>query len=156
MTGWRWSAFSVDGKDGDWGQFIAWDPVAGKAAWRIPEKFMVMSGALATAGDLVFYGTTRWLVQGGRRAHRQGAVAAEAVERRHRPADDLPRSGRYAICRDRQRRRRRGRRAGRARRLSRARLDAYVFSIDGKNPTGQLAATNPTRSPQAQAPGGGR
>lgn len=50
--------FSVDGKDGDWGQFIAWDPVAGKAAWRIPEKFMVMSGALATAGNLVFYGTT--------------------------------------------------------------------------------------------------
>ncbi len=50
--------FSVDGKDGDWGQFIAWDPVAGKAAWRIPEKFMVMSGALATAGNLVFYGTS--------------------------------------------------------------------------------------------------
>jgi PQQ-dependent dehydrogenase (methanol/ethanol family) len=49
---------SVDGKDGDWGAFIAWNPVAGKAAWRLPEKFMVMSGAIATAGDLVFYGTT--------------------------------------------------------------------------------------------------
>ena len=44
--------------DGDWGAFIAWDPVAGKRAWTIPEKFMVMSGAVATAGDLVFYGTT--------------------------------------------------------------------------------------------------
>ena len=49
---------SVEGADGDWGQFIAWDPVAGKAAWRIPEKFMVMSGALATAGGVVFYGTS--------------------------------------------------------------------------------------------------
>nr|WP_247714967.1 PQQ-dependent dehydrogenase, methanol/ethanol family [Qipengyuania mesophila] len=50
--------FSVDGPDGDWGQFIAWDPIEGHAAWRIPEKFMVMSGALATAGHLVFYGTS--------------------------------------------------------------------------------------------------
>jgi PQQ-dependent dehydrogenase (methanol/ethanol family) len=49
---------SVDGKDGDWGALVAWDPVAGKAAWRIPEKFMVMSGTIATAGDVVFYGTT--------------------------------------------------------------------------------------------------
>lgn len=49
---------SVDGKDGDWGALIAWDPVAGKVRWRIPEKFMVMSGTIATAGDLAFYGTT--------------------------------------------------------------------------------------------------
>ena len=49
---------SVDGPDGDWGAFIAWDPVAGKRAWTIPEKFMVMSGALVTAGDVAFYGTT--------------------------------------------------------------------------------------------------
>lgn len=49
---------SVDGKDGDWGALLAWDPVAGRAAWRIPEKFMVMSGTIVTAGDVVFYGTT--------------------------------------------------------------------------------------------------
>ncbi|WP_230206947.1 PQQ-dependent dehydrogenase, methanol/ethanol family [Novosphingobium sp. Gsoil 351] len=49
---------SVDGPDGDWGQLIAWDPVKGRAAWRIPERFMVMSGTLATAGHLVFYGTS--------------------------------------------------------------------------------------------------
>jgi alcohol dehydrogenase (cytochrome c) len=42
---------------GNWGEFIAWDPVKGKTVWKIPEKFMVMSGALATAGNLVFYGT---------------------------------------------------------------------------------------------------
>jgi alcohol dehydrogenase (cytochrome c) len=49
---------SVDGPDGNWGAFIAWDPVAGKRAWTIPEKFMVMSGVVATAGDLAFYGTS--------------------------------------------------------------------------------------------------
>lgn len=41
-----------------WGAFIAWNPLTGQRAWTIPENFMVMSGALATAGDLVFYGTT--------------------------------------------------------------------------------------------------
>jgi glucose dehydrogenase len=35
----------------------AWDPVARGAAWRIREKFPVWSGVLATAGDVVFYGT---------------------------------------------------------------------------------------------------
>lgn len=42
---------------GNWGEFMAWDPVAGKKAWSIKEQFMTMSGALATAGDVVFYGT---------------------------------------------------------------------------------------------------
>ena len=42
---------------GNWGEFMAWDPVAGKKVWVIKEKFMTMSGVLATAGDLVFYGT---------------------------------------------------------------------------------------------------
>jgi lanthanide-dependent methanol dehydrogenase len=50
--------FSVDGEDGDWGGFIAWNPVTGARIWTIPEKFMVMSGAIVTASDLVFYGTT--------------------------------------------------------------------------------------------------
>ena len=49
---------SADGPGGDWGAFLAWNPVTGKPAWRIKEKFMVMSGAMATAGNLVFYGTT--------------------------------------------------------------------------------------------------
>lgn len=50
--------YSADGEGGDWGAFIAWDPAHGRKVWEIPEKFMVMSGAVATAGDLVFYGTT--------------------------------------------------------------------------------------------------
>jgi alcohol dehydrogenase (cytochrome c) len=45
------------GPGGNWGAFIAWNPITGKKAWTIPEKFLVMSGALTTASDLVFYGT---------------------------------------------------------------------------------------------------
>jgi glucose dehydrogenase len=39
------------------GNFIAWDPIAGKIVWSVPEPFSVWSGALATAGGIVFYGT---------------------------------------------------------------------------------------------------
>ena len=39
------------------GNFIAWDAEKGKIAWSIPEPFSVWSGALATAGGVVFYGT---------------------------------------------------------------------------------------------------
>ena len=39
------------------GNFIAWDAVEGKIVWSLPEPFSVWSGALATAGDVVFYGT---------------------------------------------------------------------------------------------------
>lgn len=46
------------GKTNKWGEFIAWNPLTGQRAWAIPENFMTMSGVLATAGDVVFYGTT--------------------------------------------------------------------------------------------------
>jgi PQQ-dependent dehydrogenase (methanol/ethanol family) len=39
------------------GNFIAWDAAAGKIVWSKPERFSVWSGALATAGNVVFYGT---------------------------------------------------------------------------------------------------
>jgi len=39
------------------GNFIAWDASTGKIVWSKPEKFSVWSGALATGGDVVFYGT---------------------------------------------------------------------------------------------------
>lgn len=45
------------GPGGNWGEFIAWDPVHGKKVWGIKEQFMPYSGALVTASDLVFYGT---------------------------------------------------------------------------------------------------
>jgi alcohol dehydrogenase (cytochrome c) len=43
------------------GEFIAWDAVTGTKKWGIKEPFPVWSGVLATASDLVFYGTLdRW------------------------------------------------------------------------------------------------
>ena len=39
------------------GNFIAWDAGKGEIVWSNPEPFSVWSGALATAGDVVFYGT---------------------------------------------------------------------------------------------------
>ena len=47
----------VDPGDGSRGAFTAWDPVKKERLWRIKEKFPVWSGALVTAGDVVFYGT---------------------------------------------------------------------------------------------------
>jgi PQQ-dependent dehydrogenase (methanol/ethanol family) len=43
--------------DKNLGNFIAWDAATGKIVWSIPETFSVWSGALATAGGIVFYGT---------------------------------------------------------------------------------------------------
>jgi PQQ-dependent dehydrogenase (methanol/ethanol family) len=53
----KYYADPVEPGDGSRGAFTAWDPVAKKAVWRIKEFFPVWSGALATAGDVVFYGT---------------------------------------------------------------------------------------------------
>jgi PQQ-dependent dehydrogenase (methanol/ethanol family) len=43
--------------EGTMGNFIAWDAGTGKIVWSKPEKFSVWSGALTTAGGVVFYGT---------------------------------------------------------------------------------------------------
>ena len=45
------------GPGGNRGEFTAWDPVQKKPAWKIKEDLPLWSGALVTAGDLVFYGT---------------------------------------------------------------------------------------------------
>jgi PQQ-dependent dehydrogenase (methanol/ethanol family) len=43
------------------GNVTAWDPVARRMVWQIPEKFPVWSGTVVTAGDILFYGTMdRW------------------------------------------------------------------------------------------------
>jgi lanthanide-dependent methanol dehydrogenase len=47
----------IAGPGGHRGAFTAWDPVAKKAVWSIKETFPAWSGALTTAGGLVFYGT---------------------------------------------------------------------------------------------------
>ncbi|HEX4462887.1 MAG TPA: PQQ-binding-like beta-propeller repeat protein, partial [Polyangia bacterium] len=46
------------GPGGFQGELVAWDPVHAKKVWSIREATLpVYSGVLATAGDLVFYGT---------------------------------------------------------------------------------------------------
>ncbi len=45
------------GPGGNRGEFLAWDPVKNEKVWAVSENFPVWSGALATAGDVVFYGT---------------------------------------------------------------------------------------------------
>jgi len=42
---------------GGMGNFIAWDASKGEIVWSKPELFSVWSGALATDGDVIFYGT---------------------------------------------------------------------------------------------------
>jgi PQQ-dependent dehydrogenase (methanol/ethanol family) len=43
--------------DTNMGNFIAWDNKTGKIVWSNKEQFSAWGGALATAGDVVFYGT---------------------------------------------------------------------------------------------------
>jgi lanthanide-dependent methanol dehydrogenase len=45
------------GAGGHLGAFIAWDPERSRKVWEIREPYPVWSGALATAGGVVFYGT---------------------------------------------------------------------------------------------------
>jgi PQQ-dependent dehydrogenase (methanol/ethanol family) len=53
---------SKPGPGGNRGEFLAWDPVAGKKVWGIKEELSAWGGALSTAGDVVFYGTMEgWL-----------------------------------------------------------------------------------------------
>jgi glucose dehydrogenase len=51
------SMFPAPGSHGGMGNFIAWDAGEGKIVWSVPERFSVWSGALTTAGGVVFYGT---------------------------------------------------------------------------------------------------
>jgi PQQ-dependent dehydrogenase (methanol/ethanol family) len=57
------------------GNFIAWDATEGEIVWSLPEQFSVWSGALATAGDIVFYGTLEGYLK---------AVSAESGEELYR------------------------------------------------------------------------
>ena len=45
------------GPGGNRGEFSAWDPVSARTVWSVKESYPVWSGAVATAGDVVFYGT---------------------------------------------------------------------------------------------------
>ncbi len=53
---------SHPGPGGNRGEFEAWDPTTGKKVWGIKEGLSNWGGALATGGDVVFYGTMEgWL-----------------------------------------------------------------------------------------------
>ncbi|MEM8624009.1 MAG: methanol/ethanol family PQQ-dependent dehydrogenase [Pseudomonadota bacterium] len=51
------SMYPAPNSHGGMGNFIAWDAAKGEIVWSLPEEFSVWSGALATAGNVVFYGT---------------------------------------------------------------------------------------------------
>ena len=51
------SMYPAPNSHGGMGNFIAWDAGTGKIVWSLPEQFSVWSGALATKGGIVFYGT---------------------------------------------------------------------------------------------------
>lgn len=51
------SMFPAPDSHGGMGNFVAWDATKGEIKWSLPEQFSVWSGAMATAGDIVFYGT---------------------------------------------------------------------------------------------------
>src|SRR5690606_24053686 len=56
------------GPGGHRGVLTAWNPATRSAAWEIREDLPLWSAALATAGDLVFYGTmVGWLKAVGAR-----------------------------------------------------------------------------------------
>ena len=55
------NAIMKAGPGGNRGALIAWDAVNGRKVWSITENFPLYSGVLATAGNLLFYGTMdRW------------------------------------------------------------------------------------------------
>ena len=45
------------GPGGFMGELVAWNPATGSRAWSVQEALPVYSGVLATAGNVVFYGT---------------------------------------------------------------------------------------------------
>lgn len=51
------SMYPAPNSHGGMGNFIAWDAAKGEIVWSKSEQFSVWSGALATDGDVVFYGT---------------------------------------------------------------------------------------------------
>jgi PQQ-dependent dehydrogenase (methanol/ethanol family) len=52
------SVLMYPGPGGYRGQLVGWDVGHSRKAWEVREEFPVLSGVLATAGDVVFYGTT--------------------------------------------------------------------------------------------------
>ena len=56
------------GRGGYRGELVAWNVAEARRAWSVPERFPLAGGVLATAGDLVFYGTLDGVFKGVRAA----------------------------------------------------------------------------------------
>ena len=79
------------------GNFIAWDARTGKIVWSNKEQFSVWSGVLATAGNVVFYGTLEGYLKAGGCQDRQRAFQVQDAIGHHRKRDDL-RAHWQAVC----------------------------------------------------------
>ena len=124
----------------------------GRVEAKTPQP--LIGGVLATAGDLVFNGEAQRLVQGVRRAHRQGTVEIQ-LRRRRQFARRFVHGQRQAVHRRRRRRQQPDRREARQQRL---RVRGAVTPIDirwGHSGTGVaifLSVTFFCQSLQTQAP----
>ena len=78
------SMFPAPDSHGGMGNFIAWDPIKGEIKWSLPEQFSVWSGALATAGDMVFYGTLEGYLKAVELGDRRGALQVQDPVGHHR------------------------------------------------------------------------
>ena len=88
------------GPGGYQGELVAWDPVRGKKVWGIREqKLPLYSGVLATAGNLVFYGTMDGYFRRRRCADRDAALSVSYRLGDRRRSDHLPRPRRQAVRR---------------------------------------------------------
>ena len=83
------SMFPAPGSHGGMGNFIAWDAGQGKIAWSKPEKFSVWSGALATAGGIVFYGTLEGYLKAVDEKDGKELFKFKTPSGHHRQRDDL-------------------------------------------------------------------
>ena len=92
------SMFPAPDSHGGMGNFIAWDATKGEIKWSLPEQFSVWSGALATAGDIVFYGTLEGYLKAVDSDDRRGALQVQDPVGDHRQRHDL-RARRQAVCR---------------------------------------------------------
>ena len=82
------------------GNFIAWDASEGKIVWSNPEPFSVWSGALATAGDVVFYGTLEGYLKAVDAATGPRALPLQDPVRDHRQRQhlDAPAASSMSAC----------------------------------------------------------
>ena len=94
------------GPGGHRGEFTAWDPVAGKARLDIKKTSRRGSAALATAGDVVFYGTMEgWFkALDARPANCCGSSGPAPESSASRLAFEAPTAGKYIAVLSRRRR----------------------------------------------------